>query len=81
LLVAFYANKGRFMGKLLIAIGGCIFLVGVVITFAPNALSWFGNLPGDIRYQSENSSVFIPITSMVILSLLLNFVLFLLRRL
>jgi hypothetical protein len=68
------------MGKLLIAFGGCIFLLGVVLTLAPNAFGWFGNLPGDIKYQSENSSVFIPITSMIVLSLVLNFVLFFFRR-
>jgi hypothetical protein len=68
------------MGKLLIIIGGCVFLVGVVVTLLPNAFSWFGNLPGDIKYQSENSSVFIPITSMIVLSLMLNLVLFLFRR-
>jgi hypothetical protein len=29
---------------------------------------WFGNLPGDIRIESENTSVFIPITSMIVVS-------------
>lgn len=68
------------MGKLLIIIGGCIFLIGLVVTFLPNAFSWFGNLPGDIKYQSENTSVFIPITSVIVLSVVLNLVLLLFRR-
>ena len=31
-------------------------------------LSWFGNLPGDIRIQNERTMVFVPITSMIVLS-------------
>jgi hypothetical protein len=68
------------MGKLLIVIGGCVFLVGLVLTLVPNAFSWFGNLPGDIKYQSENTSVFIPITSIILFSLVLNLVLFFFRK-
>ena len=36
--------------------------------FFPSFLSWFGHLPGDIRYQGENTQVFIPITSMLVVS-------------
>ncbi|MCQ4306763.1 DUF2905 domain-containing protein, partial [Pseudomonas stutzeri] len=35
-------------------------------------LSWFGRLPGDIRIESERSRTFIPITSMIILSVVLG---------
>ena len=47
-------------------------------------LSWFGRLPGDIRITSGNTRIFIPVTSMLLLSLglsvVLSIVLFLLRR-
>jgi hypothetical protein len=36
------------------------------------ALSWFGRLPGDIRIETENSRVFIPIASMIIVSVVLT---------
>ncbi len=43
-------------------------------------LSWFGNLPGDIRRVGERSVVFIPLTSMLVVSLLLTIVVNLLGR-
>jgi hypothetical protein len=36
------------------------------------ALSWFGRLPGDIRISSDNTRVYIPITSMLLVSVVLN---------
>ena len=56
------------VSNLLIVIGAGILLVGVVLRFFPSLFSWFGHLPGDIRYQGENTRVFIPITSMLIVS-------------
>lgn len=43
----------------------------VVLHLAPGLLSWFGKLPGDIRIESERSRTFIPLTSMIILSMVL----------
>jgi uncharacterized protein HemY len=40
-------------------------------------LSWLGNLPGDIRIDSGNTRIFIPITSMVLVSVALNVLLWL----
>jgi hypothetical protein len=40
-----------------------------VLRYFPGAFSWFGNLPGDIKYQSGNTQVFIPITSMLLVSI------------
>lgn len=61
-------------GKLLIVAGIGIVLLGMIIKFAPWLLNWFGKLPGDINIQSENSRMFIPITSMIIISLLLSLI-------
>ena len=60
------------MAKLLIMIGAVLMIVGVIFHFAPGLINWFGKLPGDIRIQDENSVVFIPITSMIVISLLLT---------
>jgi len=54
-------------------------LVGVVVYFG--GFSWFGRLPGDIRYQGENTRVFVPITSMILASAVLTLLLNLARRL
>jgi uncharacterized membrane protein len=62
-------------------IAGCLLLaLGVLLRFFPGALSWFGRLPGDIRIEGEWSKVFIPITSMLIVSILLSLLLALFRR-
>ena len=48
--------------------------------YAPWAVSWFGKLPGDIRFQSGNTRVFIPITSMIIVSVVLTLLVNFFRR-
>lgn len=68
-------------GNLLIVAGLVLALVGVAVRFG--LFSWFGNLPGDLRFQGERSVVFIPITSMLLVSvagsLILNLVVRLFR--
>ena len=56
------------MGKILIVVGLVALLVGLVMQFAPQAFSWFGKLPGDIRYEKGNMKFFFPITTMILLS-------------
>lgn len=62
------------MGKLLIIVGAAILLIGILLEYAPFLINWFGNLPGDINVKTENTRVFIPITSMIIVSLLLTLI-------
>lgn len=68
------------MGKTLMLGGAALLAIGALVHFAPGALSWFGNLPGDLRYETETTKVFIPITSMLIVSAVLSVALHLLRR-
>ncbi len=68
------------MAKWLIAAGLLLLLLGLILHYVPGLLSWFGKLPGDIRIESEHSRTFIPITSMIILSVLLTILLNLFRR-
>lgn len=60
------------MGRLLIVLGALIALVGIVLVLFPRAFAWFGNLPGDINVRRGNTHVFIPITSMIVVSLALS---------
>lgn len=68
-------------GTAIIWIGVVLVIVGAIVRWAPWAFSWFGNLPGDIRRQGEQTTLFIPITSMVIVSIAASAVLALIRRL
>ena len=61
------------LGKGLIVLGLVIAAVGVAMTFS-DKVSWLGRLPGDINIKKENFQVSIPITTSIILSLLLSLI-------
>lgn len=60
------------MARWLLIAGGILILSGLVLYFAPWLVSWFGRLPGDIKYETGRSRVFIPVTSMIIVSIVLT---------
>ncbi|MDO9269913.1 MAG: DUF2905 domain-containing protein [Methylobacter sp.] len=62
------------LGKLLMAIGVILVVIGLAVSYAPWLVSWFGKLPGDIRSENEQRFVFIPITSMIIVSIILTLI-------
>ena len=61
-------------GKLLATMGVALVALGLIISYAPWLISWFGKLPGDIRLEDENKWVFIPITSMFVVSIILTII-------
>jgi len=65
-------------GNLLIYLGLGLIVAGIAYKYG--LLGWFGNLPGDITYKSEHTFVFIPITSMLLVSILFSIVIWLLNR-
>jgi uncharacterized membrane protein len=66
------------LGFLIIVVGVVLVLVGVVAYFG--GLSWFGNLPGDIKIERENTRVYIPLVSMLLVSILLSLISYAVRR-
>jgi hypothetical protein len=66
------------MGNTLIYLGIGLIVAGVAYKFG--LLGWFGNLPGDIRYRSEHSFVFIPLTSMLLVSVVVSLLMWLINR-
>ena len=62
------------LAKLFIVGGIVLVVVGLALRFAPGLLTWFGRLPGDISIERDGVRVFIPITSMIIVSLILTVV-------
>ncbi len=68
------------MAKWLMLAGLLLLAIGAVLHYAPWLVSWFGRLPGDIRYESGNSKVFVPITSMLLVSIVLSVLVHFLRR-
>ena len=67
-------------GKILIIIGIIIAITGLVVYFAGNKLSWFGRLPGDIRIERENFRFYFPITTMIIISIVLTLIIKIFKR-
>ena len=65
-------------GTILIEIGVGLILVGLLIW--SGSLSWFGHLPGDIRIERETVRVYVPIASMLVVSLVVSLALYLVRR-
>ena len=63
------------MGKLLITIGLLLVLSGITIHFFDAKLGWFGNLFGDIKIVKSNYGIYFPITSMIIVSVVLTLIL------
>ena len=71
-------------GRWLIIVGLTIAAVGGLVTLAEkwpgvgSAFSWIGRLPGDLSITREQFSVYIPIATSLVLSILLSVVLYIL---
>jgi hypothetical protein len=63
------------MSKLLITIGLLLVVLGLLLHYFPWTLNWFGKLPGDIHKQLEHGDIYIPITSMIIISIIITVIL------
>lgn len=61
-------------GKLLTSIGIVLVAAGLVFSYVPWLVDWFGKLPGDIRIQDGKRFVFIPITSMLVVSIIVTLI-------
>ncbi|MBE7375859.1 DUF2905 domain-containing protein [Pseudomonas lopnurensis] len=68
------------MARWMFVTGAVLLLLGVAWHYFPWLLNWFGRLPGDIRIESGRSKVFVPITSMILISILLTVLINLFRR-
>jgi hypothetical protein len=67
------------LGKTLIVLGLIITACGLALTFA-DRIPWLGKLPGDIAIRKENVSFYFPLTSCILVSVIVSFILWLLRR-
>ncbi|MCD6062556.1 MAG: hypothetical protein K0R82_467 [Flavipsychrobacter sp.] len=68
------------LGKSVIIIGALIIGVGIIIWLFGDKLRFLGRLPGDIRIERDNFKVFIPITTMILVSIVLSLILWLIQR-
>jgi Protein of unknown function (DUF2905) len=69
---------GRSLAFLLMGLGVALVVAGLLVW--SGALSWFGRLPGDLRIERPQVRVYVPLTSMLLVSLVLSLVMALLKR-
>ena len=65
-------------GQLVVTVG-LIFVVVGLMTMR-GWLGWFGHLPGDVRIERESVRVYVPIVSMLLISILLSVLSYVFRR-
>ena len=65
-------------GLLLILLGVGLVVIGLLVW--TGALSWFGRLPGDIRWEGARGRVYVPVVSMLLVSIALSVLAWILRR-
>lgn len=70
------------IGRLLIGAGALLVAVGIVLVIAPRVpgLNRLGRLPGDIFIERGSTTIFIPLVSSIVVSLLLTILLNLFLR-
>lgn len=67
------------MGRTLIVLGLVLVVVGLVVSLA-GKLPWFGHLPGDIKIERDGFNFYFPLTTGLVISLVISLVLYFLRR-
>ena len=67
------------LGRALIALGAVLLLAGVWILVG-HKLPWLGRLPGDIAIRRDNFSFYFPLTTCLVISVVLSLILWLVGR-
>jgi len=66
------------IGNWLIGAGLLLLLLGVA--YKLGLLNWFGNLPGDIKYEGKNTKFYFPVVTMLLISLIFSLLLSFFRK-
>ncbi len=66
-------------GKMLVVFGLILVGVGLLLLFG-SKIPWLGRLPGDITIRRENFTFYFPLATSIVISLVLTFLFWLLRR-
>ena len=65
------------LGKILLGLGLVMVILGVFLLLAGNLsgkVSWLGRLPGDIYIQRESWKVYVPLTTCILISIILTLI-------
>lgn len=68
------------IAKIIILTGMILVVAGIIIWLLGDKFRWLGRLPGDIRIERENFRFYMPITTMIIISIAVSAILWLIRQ-
>jgi len=68
------------LGKYFILAGIALIIIGLIIRFFAGKLSWFAHLPGDIYIERENFKFYAPLTSMILISIVISILVWIIRK-
>jgi len=68
------------LGKLLLIFGAVLLVLGAVLLFAGKFNLPFGRLPGDFTYRGKNTTVYFPLATSLLLSVVLSLIMWLFGR-
>ena len=68
------------LGKLLLVFGGVIVIDGAVLLLAGRLNLPLGRLPGDFIYRGKSTTFYFPLTTCILISLVLSLIFWLFRR-
>jgi hypothetical protein len=75
-----YQLMPQTLGKYIIFIGIILVVAGLLLHFGGDRLKWLGHLPGDIRIEKENFRFYFPLTTMIIISILLTLIVNIIKK-
>jgi hypothetical protein len=68
------------IGRFLIVTGLLLAAVGVLVVFSDKLPFKIGRLPGDIVYKGKNTTVYFPLATSILLSILLSLIMWAISR-
>ena len=68
------------LGRALVIMGAVIVVLGLVLMLAGRFNLPLGRLPGDITWRGKNSVVYFPLTTSILVSIVLSLILYLIGR-
>ena len=68
------------LGKVLVLLGALLMVAGVVVVLLGRTHFPLGRLPGDFLYRGKNTTVYFPLATSVVVSVVLSVVLWLVSR-
>jgi hypothetical protein len=72
--------KSMELGKLLIFLGIALVVAGVVVILLGRIHLPLGRLPGDFLYRGKNTTVYFPLATSLLVSVVLSIVLYVVSR-